>query len=339
MAFIPGTKVLTVGGWKNIEDVGGRDRVLVRNFLGDAQFTQPFAIKKRDYSGKLISGGSTSYQFKVTPEHTIVYTDKHMNVITTTAEKVPATKDTNLKHRSRYSTDTYLPSQKIKMGDFEYTVDTLDWYKLCGFVLRRGRIDKSKTRLFLALDKTNIKKDMNLICPVLDRMGLAWNFTEPNYVVVSQKSNIANKLAFMLGSKKRKTMYVPDKMIYSSTLEQARALIEMFVLTSRRDGTWNGENIQFSTSNTKLIDSLEILGLLSGYTISKLLVKPAGTKLAAGETKRDSYFVYVRRSVKEISIIRKKKHDYTGKVYEVDIFEDQLLIKEDKCLPVWMKPK
>lgn len=339
MAFIAGTKVLTNSGWKNIEDVGGRDRVLVRNFLGDAQFTQPFAVKKSDYSGKLISGGSTNYQFKVTPEHTIVYTDKNGKIRKTTAEKVPTRRENSLKHRSRYSTDTYLRPQKIKVGDFEYTVDTLDWYRLVGFVLRRGRVDKNRTRLFLALDKKNVKKDIDLICPVLDRMGLEWTFTKPNLVVVSQKSNIANKLAVMLGTKTRKDMYVPDKMIYNSTLEQARALIETFVLTSRKDGTWNGENVQFSTSNTKLIDSLEILGLLSGYTISRLLHRPAGAKVPRGVTKRDTYVVYIRKSVNEISIIRKKEHDYNGKVFEIDMFEDQLLIREDQCLPVWMKPK
>ena len=55
MAFPADTKVLTNRGWKKIEDVGGHDRVLTRNFLGDAQFTKPFAIKKKSYSGEIIS--------------------------------------------------------------------------------------------------------------------------------------------------------------------------------------------------------------------------------------------------------------------------------------------
>ena len=339
MAFIAGTKVLTNKGWKNIEDVSGHDRLLIRNFLGDAQFSKPFAVKKRQYSGKIIAGGSKNYQFKVTPDHEIVYTDKNDNIIKAAAKDVPAKRENRLKHRSRYAPDGYLTPQKIKNGDREYSVDTLDWYKLVGFVLRRGGIDKKRARLTLALDKHNPRKDMDLICPVLDRMNLQWTFTEPNIVVLSQKSNIANKLALMLGTKTRKSMYVPDKMIYNSSIEQGRALIEMFVLASRQDGKWGGENIQFATSNTKLIDSLEILGLLSGNTISRLLTKPAGTKVPAGKTKRDSYTVYVRRSVKEISIIRKQEIDYDGKVYEIDMFEDQLLIKENGYLPIWMKPR
>ena len=38
MAFIEGTPIFTDSGFKNIEDIGGRDKVLVRNFLGDAEF-------------------------------------------------------------------------------------------------------------------------------------------------------------------------------------------------------------------------------------------------------------------------------------------------------------
>lgn len=339
MAFPAETNVLTTKGWKKIADIGGHDRVLTRNFLGDAQFAKPFAIKKKDYSGEIISGGSYKYQFKVTPNHEIVYTDKHGNVISTNAEDVPAKRDNKLKHKSRYSPDGYLTPQKIKYEGRGYTIDNLDWYRLVGFVLRRGGMDGKRTRLTLALDKDSVKKDMDLICPVLDRMNLKWTFTEPNLIVISQKYNIAYKLSLVLGSKTRKKMYVPDKMIYNSSVEEGRALIEMFIRTSRRDGESVDTTTQFATSNTKLIDSLEILGLLCGYTISKIVAKPAGTKVPKGVTKRDSYAVYVRRSVNEISIIRKDKIDYSGKVYEIDMFEDQLLMKEDGSLPIWMKPK
>ncbi len=339
MAFPAETNVLTTKGWKKIQDIAGHDRVLTRNFLGDAQFTKPFAIKRRHYSGRMVSGGSNKYQFRVTPEHEVVYTNKNGKIIKTNAADVPTRRDNKLKHKSRYAPDGYLPAQKVKNEEREYTIETNDWYILVGYVLRKGMIEKNKARLILVADKQNPKKDMDLICPVLDRMGLIWNHTEPNLIVISRKSNIANKLALMLGSRTRKQMSIPDKMIYNSTIQDGSALIETFIKTSREDGEGIGKITQFSTTNTKLIDSLEILGLLCGYTVSKLLTKPAGTKVAAGETKRDSYAVYIRRSVKEISIIRKQEHDYDGKVYEIDMFEDQLLIKEDGSLPIWMKPK
>ncbi len=339
MAFPANTKVLTPCGWKNIEDVGGRDKLLTRNFIGDAQFTQPFAIKKKQYDGKLISGGQKKYQFKVTPEHEVVYTNKGGDIISSTAKDVPAKRENRLKHRSRYNTERYFTLQKIRRGDFEYTVETLDWYKFVGYFLRRGLIDKSRKQVRLMLDRQNPQKDIDLICPVLDRLGLVWNLTPPAIIVLSQKSNIGEKLTRSLGARARKNMYVPDKMIYNATFEEGKALIEMFLRASRHDGSGIKDTVQFTTSNTKLIDSLEILGLLCGYTISSMLAKPAGTKVPMGETKRDSYIVYVRESVKEVSIIRKEEHDYSGKVYELDMFEDQLLIKEDGSLPVWMKPK
>lgn len=339
MAFPAETKVLTNKGWKPIGDIAGHDRVLVRNFLGDAQFTQPFAVRRREYDGKMISGGSSSYQFRVTPEHSVVYTDKGDNIIQTTAEEVPAKRENRLKHRSRYSTDNYLPSQKIKIQNYEYTVDTLDWYKLCGFVLRRGGMDKGRNGLVLSLDRGNPQKDFDLITPILNNLQLKWTFVAPNIITISQKYNIASKIALMLGSKRRKEMFLPDRMIYSASIEQGRELIEMFIRASRRDGQGVNNTVQFSTTNLKLIESLEILGLLCGYTISSIVARKAGTKVPAGETKRDSYAVYVRKSVNEVSIVRKTESDYSGKVYEIDMFEDQLLIKEGDSLPLWMKPK
>lgn len=339
MAFPADTKVLTKGGWKRIEDVSGRDKLLTRNFIGDAQFTQPFAIKKKHYTGEMISGGQKNYKFKVTPEHEVVYSDRYKKVIKSTAKDVPASVEHRLKHRSRYSTERYMTTQVIKNGGHVYSIDTLDWYKFVGYYLRRGSMDKKRTRIILSLDKKNPQKDIDMICPVLDNMGLQYFITDRNLLIISQKSNIAEKVARMLGARARKDMHVPDKMIHNATLEQGKALIDIFIRASRHDGTGIDTIVQFSTSNKRLIDSLEILGLLCGYTVTYLLIKPAGTKVPRGVTKRDTYAVYVRESVTDVSIMRKKKSDYDGKVIEIDMFEDQLLIKEDGLLPVWMKPK
>lgn len=339
MAFAKDTLVLTKKGWKKIEDIGGRDKLLTRNFLGDAQFTQPFAIRKKDFDGDIIVGGSKTYQFRVTPEHEIVYTDKHRNIRKTNAEDLNPGRNTYLKHRSRYSPDGYLPTQNLKLGDYIYEIDTLDWYKFVGYVLRRGMIEKGNKRMILSMDRHSVEKDKKLICGVLDNMRIDWTFVEPNILTISQKSNIANKLALNLGSRARKQMKIPNNMIYNTNIENGSALIEMFIKASRRDGSGVEKTVQFSTTNKKLIESMEILGLLCGYTVSWIVAKPAGTKIPKGVTKRDSYAVYVRNSNKEVSILEKKKVPYNGKVYEIDMFHDQLLIKDGECSPIWMKPK
>lgn len=339
MAFIAETKVLSDTGWKKIEDIAGKDRILVRNFLGDAQFSKPFATRKRKYNGGVILGGSKHYSFEVTPQHEIIYTGRRDNQFRTNAKDVPARRGNYLQHRSRYYPQNDFPQQFIRTGDLDNTIEVVDWYKLVGYVLRKGRIDTQKDRLFLSVDKDNPKKDMDLICGVLNNMGLEWTFVKPKTVVVSQKSNIANKLAIALGSRRRRYMYIPDRMLYNSTTEYATALIETFMRTSRKDGQGVKKTLQFSTSNTKLIKSMEILGLLSGYTVSSLLTKPAGYKVPKGVTKRDSYTVYIRKSVNEVSISTKEEKEYSGNVYEIDIFEGQVMTKVEGSLPIWMQPK
>ena len=339
MAFIAETEVLSDTGWKKIEDIAGQDRILVRNFLGDAQFLKPFAIRRKKYDGRVILGGSKHYSFKVTPTHEIVYTDKNDKQFKAIADGVSVHSGNYLQHRSRYYPQNNFPQQFIKTGNIDNSIENVDWYKLVGYVLRKGRIDTQKDRLFLSLDKDNLKKDMDLICGVLDNMGLEWTFVEPKTIVVSQKSNIANKLVIALGSRPRKNMHIPDKMIYNSTTEYATALLETFMRASRKDGKGVDKILQFTTSNKKLIKSMEILGLLSGYTVSSRLIRLAGYKIPAGVTKRNSYAVYIRKSMNEVNITVKRNEQYLGTVYEIDIFEGQVMTRVEGSLPIWMQPK
>jgi len=116
MAFVADTKVLSKSGWKLIGEISGQDQILVRNFLGDAQFSQPFAIRKKQHDGIVLAGGSDHYSFEVTPDHKIIYTNDKGKQFESNARDVPSGKRTLLHHRSRYYPQDDFFKQFVKTG-------------------------------------------------------------------------------------------------------------------------------------------------------------------------------------------------------------------------------
>lgn len=345
MSFIAGTKILTDTGWKNIETIAGRDKVLVRNFAGDAEFIQPFALRKRDYNGEVVKLSGRWWSFSVTPDHDVVYLKKGTEKVEP-AEEYKIDQHKYLWRKFRYNTpQNYLQEYFISdrgMGTSN-SINDNDWYTLVGYVVRRGEISKrgKQWALFIHPNPNRLGEEMEEIGRLLDRIGVEWSVVKNGKrtsVFVSTKNNLATKLKYHLGTRKRADMFLPDKMVFNSSKDNARTLIETIIRSSST--SINDKSVyQWSSSNKKLIDTLEIMGAFAGYTISHRLARPKGYKLPKGVTKRASYNVYIRDSMNKTSPTSKNVVKYSGSVYQVDIFSGQVFIKYDNGLPIWMNPE
>lgn len=323
------TQIFTNSGWKNIQDLSGNDKVLVKNFIGDAELIQPFAVKKKKYDGEVLKIGAKSWSFTVTPDH----------------ENLD---DKKIVRRFRYMFPDDPSKEIIKIfGDFgpkHSTISHEDWYKLVAYVLMRGFIKTGYGRpmLYLFLEEDRVEEEVRILGDILDRIGVYWHVqysekTRPK-VVVSSKNTLAARLVTRLGSNKRKEMFLPDKMIYSSTKELAKLLIETIIAASIKPDTKRGVVFQISTTNMKLIDSLTLLGTLSGYSIRHVLKSRAGTPAPKGFTQKDAYILQISGTTAEYSFIYKKKSLYSGYVYGINLFDGQVYVKEG-AMPVWVSPK
>lgn len=349
MAFVEGTQIFTNSGFKNIEDIYGHDKVLVRNFLGDALFMQPFALKKIKYDGEVVNIGAKSWNFTVTPNHKVVYDKKNRgDVQIVSAKEVEVSLDTRIYRKFRYSVSDEPKKEIIKVtddfGTRHVTVGHHDWYKLVGYVLMRGfiRMNPGKPMLFLFLDEEKMEEEIHTLGDILDRIGVAWHVqysekTRPK-IVVSSRNNLARRLLTRLGSKKRKTMYLPDTMVYSSSRELTRLLIETIIDASIKVGTERGDLYQLQTTNKALIDSLVIFGTLGGYRMRPVFFKAAGEVFNKGVTKNDRYILHIGQPTETYSPAFKKKSSYSGHVYEIDLFDGQVYVKNGAA-PVWIDPK
>lgn len=353
MAFIQGTKVLTNSGWKNIEDIAGQDKVLVRNFIGDAEFIQPFALKKKKYDGEIIKISGKGWAFAVTPDHIVVYDRR------TTAfgdhfvyEKA---KDLKIDERNRIQRKfKYLPIDDYKreavvfytpFGKRWVTISNEDWYVLVAFTLCRGYIDTSskKPALNFRLDREKNEEELLLLSDILDRIGVEWSLI-PSYttdtlsVRLTSTSPIARRIITRLGSKKRKEMFLPDKMIYNSSKELAVLLIETIIKLSKKLSTERGSSYQFTTNNEKLVESLQLLGTLAGYGMNKKVMVKKGDDSGRGAVKKDVLNLVIANLAATYSPLHIEQEKYLGYVYEIDLFDGQVYVKEGTA-PVWVNPR
>lgn len=352
MGFAKGTPIFTDSGWKNIEDISGHDQVLVRNFLGDAEFIQPFALKKSHFKGEIIKIGAKDWNFSVTPDHRVVY-DRSKRSDRQKMENVPARDLKTGRNVKIYRKFKYMFAEDRKkemvivrndFGKQYVTISNYDWYKLVGYVLTKGFIKTGRGRpmLYFYLDENKMDEEILTLSDIFDRLNITWHVqysekTRPKFVV-SSRNTLSDRLITRLGSSKRKDMYLPDLMIYNTTRELSKLLIETIIETTIKPETERGSSYQLSTTNTRLIDSLTLLGTLSGYSVRYTLKAKAGQKAMKGETKKDSFILHIGRPVDAYSPTYVKKSPYNGSVYEIDLFEGQIYTKEGS-MPVWVNPK
>lgn len=327
--FVADTQIFTNSGWKKIQNIAGNDKVLVKNFLGDAELIQPFAVKKRQYDGEVLRMGAKDWSFTVTPDHKNL--DNKLIV-----------------RRFRYMFPDEPQKEMIairdEFGTRRTTISHEDWYKLVGYVLMRGFIKTGygKPMLYIFLEEDRQEEEIRILGDILDRIGVRWHSqysekTRPK-VVVSSKNTLAARLVTRLGSTTRKDMFLPDKMIYSSTKELATLLIETIIAASIRPGTKRRSVFQIATTNKKLIDSLTLLGTLSGYSVRSVLGHRVGEPAFRGVVKKDSYILQISSPTAEYSYIYREKSLFSGYTYGIDLFDGQVYVK-DGAMPVWVSPK
>jgi hypothetical protein len=295
---------------------------LVRNFIGDAEFIQPFAIKKRQYDGEVITIGGKDFELTVTPDHTNI-------------------EDKTIRRKFRYMFSDEPKKEYITIrddfGKRIATIQHLDWYKLSAYVLSRGFIKTSegKPMVMFYLSVDNFEHEIRELSDIFDRIGISYHVQYPAQssprFVVSSRNSLAARIKYRFGSFTRKEMSIPDKMIYNSTKEYAMTLIDTIVALS------NGST-QLATTNTALIDSLVLFGTINGYSIRSVLKTKAGSKAPKGITKKDSYLVKISGQTALYNVKKHKKSIYSGYVYGIDLFEGQVYTKQGKY-PVWAAPK
>jgi len=327
MAFSAETKVFTDKGWKSIADISGKDRVLVRNFLGDAEFRQPFYLKKKEYDGEIVNFGSKYWAVSVTPEHQIVYDGEREPTL---AQDVTVDRHRLLFRKFRYTREDKAKEILIlKNGDSHryVSISDEDWYTVVAFAVTKGYISKDKNpRLKFFVNMDNLLP----LVDVLDRWGISWtsrNVDGNIALTVNRDNNLARKLKVFLGARARRDMRLPKKMLYSSSQGLMKHFLGTVTTLTAKPSQKRPKQLIFTSYNTKLIESLRLMCMLVGYGFSS-------SRNVNGE--HVAYILPTTVSPWSVRFIEKKT--YSGYIYEIGLFEGLVYVTE-KSLPVWMSPK
>jgi len=331
MAFIAGTPVLTNNGWKNIEDISGHDKVLVLNFLGDAEFIQPFALKNKKYDGEIVSFGTAYSNISVTPNHKISYEYRRKSVTVDAGAFIPST-DNKLFRKFRYNPEDRVGEKLHLKDEFSERVVRISaehWYIISAYTFFKGYISKDKHPMLKYMLTT--EEQVNILVGILDFYGISWGRTSnaqgSPVITVNRNSNLANKLKKNFGARARRDMRIPKKIIYGSSRSLTRVFVETIKLLTGR--VQKNCHI-FRTINQKLAEDLKMLGMFGGYEVKYYASK--GFDDVISNTVSIS-------NVAEMSAPQySKRENYSGVVYEIDLFDGQIYIKQGSQ-PIWINPK
>lgn len=323
MSFKPETKIFTSQGWKYIRDLRGRDRVLVRNFLGEAEFIQPFALKKLQYEGEMVKFGGTYWAVSVTPTHRVVYEKD-----TALAKDVVIDKKKFLHRQFRYIREDKANEFVKLYGDFkrQVSISDEDWYTIVAYAVSSGYISKDKNpRLKFMVDYDK----MLPMTSILDMMGISYHIGEVNgasVLTVNRDNNLARKLKKYLGARARRDMELPSKLIYGSSQSLMKHFISTYANLVAKPSKNRPNQLVFSSHNDKLVASLKMLCMIVGYGFS------------ATKNGDNNVCAIVPGKISPWSVRFIEKEHYSGDVYEIDLF-DGLVYVTERNLPVWMSPK
>lgn len=327
MSLLENTKVFTDSGWKNIQDVSGHDRLLVRNFLGNAEFVQPYAIKKKQYDGNIISLLNKYFSMSFTPNHIITYISNNKEYSSSVEEASKLYKIRFYRKFGYSSSDTRYESLNRKKSNRREKIKQEDWHVIILYTILRGYISKDKSPML----KYVLYRDdqVNILTNILKKYGITWGITYNHFgakvVTVNRDTGLATKLKTYLGGRARRDMKIPISMVFKSNKTLSLLMINTLKTLVGR----SNKNVHtFKTVHKNLVDSLELIGIFGGFTVRHF--HTVGVM--------DSYIVTIAPVAKLCSPSSLKESNYSGYVYEFDLFDGLIFVKKEGD-PIWVNPK
>lgn len=243
--FLPDTEVLTPEGWKALEDLGSRDRVMQVNTLGYGSFTYPYALVDKQYEGDLIEYKSGSYYSITTEGHSLVRLDKDSNYM-----RYPATTH---KHLSVPRVLKGLPPVKCDNTPVRDTLKYLVWIMLSAdFTFRK------KGDIYGAFLKT---RKIERVKFLLDQLAVRY------HTAVSETSGYTSFFIHRGHDLDWASKKLPWEMVYRDDRQELLAEVVFW------DGNLvKGRNqAEFATKDKDNADVVQALAHTCGYTSTIML--------------------------------------------------------------------
>lgn len=312
-------------GWISITDIKLDDVVVSMNpETKTLSYENPTAIHEYDFNGNMYEVESQQVSQMVTPNHRmwvkprnsndyqIILAENLVNKKRVKYQKNAINNNIGLEQFTIPSIN--YPNKNKVIPEANYPIN--DFLTLFGIFIAEGWVepDRDSYRISIAVNKPRV---VDALTNALTNMGL----TVPS--ICSNKMHISNyQLAnyfkeFSVGAINK---YLPE-WIYNLSQEQARTLLIGLCLG---DGTLNRNTLMYYTSSKRLVNDVQALCLLAGWSGNIYIRSEAGTPYTiedhSGVTNATSYQLTIVQSKNNPEVNSKDKLQdrlvpYNGKVY------------------------
>ena len=339
------TEVLTNNGWKLFKDVLPDDEICTLSSESEIEYHKPIQSFIYDYDGELIHFKSLKSDLMVTPNHRMLYADKHNHKHGfVNAEDYSITKhpipNKGTWRGGKYSASIFeLPAIKSEWKSGNYgsnqikkwdaiAIDMITWVKFLGLWLSEGSVDNiniASTHGYRVTISQTKEHNLKYIEEILDSMPFKWVYDGKNFIICNKQL-----WTYMKQFGKQKDRYVPTY-VKDLGADYIAAFLDALWLGDGSVHKTSGQSVYYTTSK-QLADDVQELLVKAGYQASMHQRKPRISKIGgrAINSSMICYEVSVRFSAYTyLNDKISKRVPYRGKVYCLEVPNNTMMVRRN----------
>lgn len=339
------TEVLTNNGWKLFKDVLPDDEICTLSSKSEIEYHKPIQSFIYDYDGELIHFKSLKSDLMVTPNHRMLYADKHNHKHGfVNAEDYSITKhpipNKGTWRGGKYSASIFeLPAIKSEWKSGNYgsnqikkwdaiAIDMITWVKFLGLWLSEGSVDNiniAPTHGYRVTISQTKEHNLKYIEEILDSMPFKWVYDGNNFIICNKQL-----WTYMKQFGKQKDRYVPTY-VKDLGADYIAAFLDALWLGDGSVHKTSGQSVYYTTSK-QLADDVQELLVKAGYQASMHQRKPRICKI--GDRTINSSMICYEVSVRFSAYTYlndkiSKRVPYKGKVYCLEVPNNTMMVRRN----------
>ena len=339
------TEVLTNNGWKLFKDVLPDDEICTLSSESEIEYHKPIQSFIYDYDGELIHFKSLKSDLMVTPNHRMLYADKHNHKHGfVNAEDYSITKhpipNKGTWRGGKYSASIFeLPAIKSEWKSGNYgsnqikkwdaiAIDMITWVKFLGLWLSEGSVDNinnATTHGYRVTISQTKEHNLKYIEEILNSMPFKWVYDGKDFIICNKQL-----WTYMKQFGKQKDRYVPTY-VKDLGADYIAAFLDALWLGDGSVHKTSGQSVYYTTSK-QLADDVQELLVKAGYQASMHQRKPRISKI--GDRTVNSSMICYEVSVRFSAYTYlndkiSKRVPYRGRVYCLEVPNNTMMVRRN----------
>ncbi len=331
------TEVFTNNGWKFFKEVTDTDLALSMDMgNGVPEFVNIDSYHEYDFNGDLIHFESLRVDLLVTPNHRMIYKDRHHSLQVKTAQEIQQYRTFDIPNNrpiNRTKTEAFFVLPELRIRNIFYPEVRIPyelWAEFMGFYLSEGYCDKKETsektkqyRIIISQTKEDFKKDIERL---LEQLPFAYSKFDNGY-------QLDNKpLCLYL----RQFGCHDEKFIPPDLKEQSGDVLTiLWNALVKGDGHKRKDKNHvetYWTTSLRLVEDIREILIYMGFNSSCQIQKKKDSFIKGGliskENQKDCFVITkITKSCNSVMADRTTTVPYQGKVYCLEVKHGSLLVR------------